>query len=44
VTALYNPAQRDVLTRAAMLGSQIAQEVLAARGDGDGTGPPPTGR
>ena len=44
VTALYNPAQRDVLTRAALLGYQIAQEVLAARGDADGEGSPDTGR
>ena len=42
VTELYNPAQRDVLTRAALLGYQLAQEVLAARDDADGTGSPPT--
>ncbi|MBO3089645.1 MerR family transcriptional regulator [Cellulomonas dongxiuzhuiae] len=42
VTELYNSAQRDVLTRAALLGYQIAQEVLAARDDADGTGSPPT--
>ena len=42
VTALYNPAQLDVLTRAAILGHQLAQEVLAARDQPDGTGSPPT--
>lgn len=42
VTALYNEAQRDVLTRAALLGYRLAQEVLAERAETDGTGPPPT--
>ncbi len=42
VTALYNPAQLDVLTRAAVLGHQLAQEVLAQREDAGGEGSPPT--
>ena len=42
VTELYNPAQRDVLTRAALLGYQLAQAVLAARDDTDEAGSPPT--
>lgn len=42
VTELYNPAQRDVLTRAALRGFELAQETLAARDDADGTGPTTT--
>ena len=44
VTELYNPAQRDVLSRAAILGYQLAQEVLTARDDADGTGSRPAER
>ena len=32
----------DLLTRAAILGHPLAQEVLAMRDQGDGTGSPPT--
>lgn len=42
VTALYNPAQRDVLTRAALLGHQLAQAVPAEREGAGGEGSPPT--
>ncbi|QCB94017.1 MerR family transcriptional regulator [Cellulomonas shaoxiangyii] len=42
VMELYNPAQRDVLTRAGLLGHRLAQAVLAARDDPGRTGPPAT--
>lgn len=42
VTELYNPAQRDVLTRAALLGLQLAKEGLEPRDEAGQEGPTTT--